>query len=269
MNTPSLATILNVDDEETTRAKSRFLANMSHELRTPLNSIIGFTDVVLAQNYGPLNAQQEEFLGYVIESSKHLLDLINNILDLSKIEDGRMELKLDTVRIRDLLSNSLIMVREIAHQQRVHLQEELAGELPVTLTVDERKLKQIVYNLLSNAIKFSPSGGIVTLSASYRIEPETLPPAVWTQLAKNDAATLPLPYLRITVSDTGNGIEQADFERIFNPFEQVDTSETRAFEGSGLGLAITRKLLELHGGAIWAESAGHGKGSAFHCVVPV
>ncbi|MFZ4858411.1 MAG: hybrid sensor histidine kinase/response regulator [Desulfuromonadaceae bacterium] len=250
--------------EAANSAKSRFLANMSHELRTPLNSIIGFTDVILAKNFGTLNEVQEEYLGYVFQSSKHLLDLINDILDLSKIEVAKMELKPGSVRIRELLSNSLIMVKEIAHHQNIHLQDEFAGGLPETITADERKLKQIIYNLLSNAIKFSPAGGTVTLSAGYRVE---LPPAIQKKLAENDLGIR--PYLGITVSDTGNGVEQGDLERIFNPFEQADNSDTRAFEGTGLGLSLTRKLLELHRGAIWAESAGRGKGSVFHTVIPI
>ncbi len=250
--------------EAANNAKSRFLTNMSHELRTPLNSIIGFTDVVLTRNVGPLNEVQDEYLGYVLQSSKHLLDLINDILDLSKIEVDKMELKLGAVRIRELLSNSLIIVREIAHHQNVHLQEEFAADLPATITVDERKLKQILYNLLSNAIKFSPSGGIVTLSAGFTVE---LPAAIREKPAGRGIDTGPL--LCITVSDTGNGVEPDDLERIFNPFEQADNSDTRAFEGTGLGLSLTRKLLELHGGVIWAESGGRGKGSAFHAVLPI
>ena len=250
--------------EAANNAKSRFLANMSHELRTPLNSIIGFTDVVLARNIGHLNEVQEEYLGYVRQSSQHLLDLINDILDLSKIEVDKMELKRGTVRIRELLSNSLIMVKEIAHHQSIHLQEDFAADLPETITVDERKLKQILYNLLSNAIKFSPAGGIVTLSVGFTVE---LPATIREKLAESGSDTC--PFLCITVSDTGNGVEPDDLERIFNPFEQADNSDTRVFEGTGLGLSLTRKLLELHGGAIWAESAGRGKGSAFHAVLPL
>ncbi|MBW4056696.1 MAG: two-component sensor histidine kinase [Proteobacteria bacterium] len=253
--------------EAANRAKSAFLANMSHELRTPLNATIGFTDVVLSKSSGPLNVEQEEYLGYVLQSSRHLLELINDILDLSKVEAAKMELNLSDVTIHNLLGNCLIMVKELAYRRGVQLREKLAADLPVTVWVDERKLKQVIYNLLSNAIKFTPAGESVTIAARYSSNLLDLPPIIHEKLA--GTCTVTPHYLWVSISDTGLGLKYEDLERIFNPFEQADNTETRDFEGTGLGLALTRKLLELHGGAIWAESAGIGKGSAFHFVLPV
>ncbi len=253
--------------ETANKTKSAFLANMSHELRTPLNATIGFTDVVLSKNFGPLNEEQEEYLGYVLQSSKHLLELINDILDLSKVEADKMELDQSDVAIRNLLSNSLIMVKELAHRRGVQLRDKFAENLPVTVRVDERKLKQIIYNLLSNSIKFTPAGGSVTIAACISSTPSEFPPETLDKFVKMGQSTR--QYLMITVFDTGLGLKPDDLKRIFNPFEQADNSETRDFEGTGLGLALTRKLLELHGGDIWAESDGLGKGSAFHVVLPL
>ncbi len=242
--------------EAANRAKSAFLANMSHELRTPLNATIGFNDVVLSQTFGPLNPEQEEYLGYVQQSSRHLLDLINDILDLSKVEADMVQLELTDVSIRELLGNSLIMVKELAHRGGVQLQEAYAPDLPASVRGDERKLKQIIYNVLANAIKFTPAGGRVSVAAG-----------PWSAPAGSETG-LPRQSLRITIADTGIGLKKEDLQRIFNPFEQADTTATRDFEGTGLGLALTRKLLELHGGSIWAESDGPGKGSAFQLVLP-
>ena len=251
--------------EEANRAKSSFLATMSHELRTPLNATIGFTDVVLSKTFGSLNASQEEYLGYVLQSSRHLLELINDILDLSKIEADKMGLALNDVPIRGLLSNSMVMVKDLAHRRGVTLETEFSENVPLTVRVDERKLKQIIYNLLSNAIKFSPAGGTVLLAV--RGCDGVLPGSRGEQLARWSSESG--QYFTITVADRGIGLRKEDLERIFNPFEQVDNSETRDFEGTGLGLALTRKLLELHGGMIWAESDGSGLGSTFHVVLPV
>ena len=253
--------------EAANQAKSAFLANMSHELRTPLNATIGFTDVVLSKSVGPLNVAQEEYLGYVFQSSKHLLDLINDILDLSKVEADKMELNLSDVAIRKLLSNSLIMVKELAHRSGVKIKEEFSSDIPATVRIDERKVKQIIYNLLSNAIKFTPAGGSVTISVCASIEWPELPTGIHATPAKKGDGSQ--QFLWITISDTGLGLKRDDLERIFKPFEQADNTETRDFEGTGLGLALARKLLELHGGTIWAESPGLGEGSAFHLILPV
>jgi signal transduction histidine kinase len=231
------------------RSKSEFLANMSHELRTPLNHIIGFTEIVVDRNFGPLNAQQEEFLGDVLTSGRHLLALINEILDLSKVEAGKMELEPSMVYLRPLMENSLSMIREKAMKHRIKLTTEIP-ELSGAFLADERKLKQILYNLLSNALKFTPDGGSIRVG----VAPE-----------KDDSA----PGLRFTVADTGVGMNAPDLERIFLPFEQADNSASRKFQGTGLGLALTRKFVELHGGTIWAESEGEGKGSRFHFILPL
>jgi signal transduction histidine kinase len=248
--------------EGANRAKSEFLATMSHELRTPLNAVIGFTDVLLCRTYGEVNEPQEEFLGYVLQSSRHLLSLINDILDISKIEAERMELEAVTVEIRPLAAASLVLVRERAHKNGIRLTETVDPRVPATILADERKLKQIIYNLLTNAVKFTPAGGSVTLSvapAEGVHPPAALPPP---------AAPLS-DCLLIAVSDTGIGLREGDLERIFDPFVQADGSSARRFEGTGLGLSLTRKLVELHGGTIWAESRGEGLGSVFRVLLPV
>lgn len=248
--------------EAANQAKSEFLATMSHELRTPLNAVIGFTDVLLGRTYGEINEPQEEFLGYVLQSSRHLLSLINDILDLSKIEADRMELEADELEIRPLVAGTLTLVRERAMRYRIRLTELVTPVVPLTIRADERKLKQIMYNLLTNAVKFTPEGGKITLSVAMAGElqqPQGIPfPAA------------PLSEcLMITVSDTGIGLKEEDLERIFAPFIQADGSATRRFEGTGLGLSLTRKLVELHGGTIWAESPGEGQGSVFRVIMPI
>jgi signal transduction histidine kinase len=228
------------------RAKSEFLANMSHELRTPLNATIGFTDVVLSKICGELNETQEEYLGYVLQSSRHLLSLINDILDLSKIEADKMELLIEPLNIVEIVNNSLIMVKEMALDQGVLLNAAVDANTPQEFPGDARKILQILYNLLSNAVKFSPDGGVITLHVHCLQE----------------------SVLEFAVSDNGIGLEASDLERIFLPFEQVDGSESRNFQGTGLGLSLTRRLVELHGGSIRVESAGIGQGSTFYFTLP-
>ncbi|MBA3027787.1 MAG: HAMP domain-containing protein [Desulfobacteraceae bacterium] len=246
--------------EQASRSKSEFLANMSHELRTPLNHIIGFTDLVLSRSFGELTEEQDEFLKDVLGSSHHLLSLINDVLDLSKVEAGKMELELSEVRIRELLANSLVMVKEKALKNRLKLEVELDG-VPELFMADERKIKQVVYNLLSNAVKFTPAGGEVRLGARVQDRAEF-------------KEHLPNPggiekCLCVWVADTGIGLEPKDLARIFDPFEQVEGSTSRKYQGTGLGLALTRKMIELHSGVIWAETSGMGQGSTFKFVLPV
>ncbi|MDA8124098.1 MAG: ATP-binding protein [Deltaproteobacteria bacterium] len=233
------------------RTKSEFLANMSHELRTPLNHIIGFTELVVDKKFGPLNEQQEEFLADALRSSRHLLELINDILDISKVEAGKMDLTLSTVHLRPMLDNSLMMVKQKALKHRITISKEIA-EGPETFLADERKLKQILYNLLSNAVKFTPDGGTVLL-----------------RVALEEGAAPGTSGLMFSISDTGLGVKAEDLERIFLPFEQGDNSVSRKFQGTGLGLALTKRFVELHDGRIWAESEGEGKGSRFHFVLPL
>jgi signal transduction histidine kinase len=242
--------------EGANRAKSEFLANMSHELRTPLNHIIGFSEMIVEKNFGELNEKQEEYLTDVLTSSKHLLLLINDILDLSKVEAGKLELNLKELDIKKILKNSLRMVSERALKHGIQLSADLT-EIPQFVTADERKLKQIMYNLLSNAVKFTPDGGSVLLKSTYPSYPE------------DDKEYRDNGFIKISVADTGIGIKSEDTERIFSPFEQVESSASRRFHGTGLGLSLTKKLVELHGGKIWAESGGECRGSTFSVLIPV
>ncbi len=226
------------------RHKSEFLANMSHELRTPLNAVIGFSEVLLERMFGELNAKQAEYLEDILVSGRHLLSLINDILDLSKVEAGRLELELAPFDLPLALDNALTLVRERATHHGITL--DLAMDNRIGAFVgDERKIKQIILNLLSNAVKFTPEGGRVTLAAG---------PA--------DGA------VEVSVTDTGIGIAPEDQEAIFEEFRQVGSDSASKREGTGLGLTLTRKLVELHGGRIRVESEV-GKGSAFTVSLPV
>ena len=245
--------------ESANRTKSEFLANMSHELRTPLNHIIGFTELVLDKNFGDLNATQEEYLKDVHNSSNHLLSLINDILDLSKVESGKLELRASAVNLANLLKNSLIMVKEKALRHSLELSLDTTG-IPKNITADERKLKQIIYNLLSNAVKFTPDKGKVSVVAQ---------PCEWNGGENAVATDKSNLGVKISVADTGIGLKPEDLNRIFYPFEQVENSASRQFQGTGLGLSLTKCLVELHGGKIWAESEGKDKGSSFHFVIPL
>ncbi len=245
-------------------AKSEFLANMSHELRTPLNHIMGFTELVATKCFGELNATQEEYLNDVLESSNHLLSLINDILDISKIEEGKMELKLSEVNVRSLMEKSLFMIREKAVKHNLALSIDTDDLLPV-IRADERKLKQVMYNLLSNAVKFTPDGGVLSMQAR-QIDPALLPTnKIGDCLARGNGHR----YMEFAFTDSGIGIKAEDQERIFNRFEQADGSLKRRFQGAGLGLALSEDLVELHGGKIGMESEGEGKGSTFRFVVAV
>jgi signal transduction histidine kinase len=254
--------------EAANTAKSEFLANMSHELRTPLNHIIGFTELVADKQVGDLNEIQAEYLGDALGSSRHLLSLINDILDLSKVEAGKLQLEVTEVFLPALLQNSFTLVKEKAMKHGIQLQTEIDG-IPERIRGDERKLKQILYNLLSNALKFTPEGGIVTLSACSLVSRDHQ----WT---KGDGCAAPIPFVPnvsgewvgISIRDTGIGVKAEDLERIFAPFEQADNSASRRFQGTGLGLSLTRQFVELHGGKIWAESEGEGKGSRFLFAIP-
>jgi GAF domain-containing protein/anti-sigma regulatory factor (Ser/Thr protein kinase) len=228
--------------EIASRHKSEFLANMSHELRTPLNAIIGFSEVLLQGIFGDVNEKQREYLADVLGSGQHLLSLINDILDLSKIEAGRMDLDLTTFAIREALESGLTIVRERAARNGIKLSTVVASDVG-TIEADERKVKQILYNLLSNAVKFTPDGGRVDVSVR----------------ADNGD-------VRVEVRDTGIGVAAEDQERIFEEFRQVGRERSR--EGTGLGLTLTKRFIELHGGRIWLESSP-GKGSTFAFTLPV
>jgi len=228
--------------ETASRHKSEFLATMSHELRTPLNAIIGFSQVLKEQMYGELNERQADYVDDVLSSGQHLLNLINDILDLAKVEAGRMELQPSTFELPELLDNAASMVRERSTRQGINLTVATDGSVGL-MEGDERKVKQILFNLLSNAVKFTPSGGKVTLAAK----------------AADDEVV-------ISVSDTGIGISAEDQAKIFEEFYQVGTSRTQ--EGTGLGLALTRRLVELHHGELTVESEP-GVGSTFTVTMPL
>ncbi len=242
--------------EAANQAKSQFLANMSHELRTPLNAIIGFSEILADQAFGELNERQVKYSNNILNSGRHLLQLINDILDLAKVEAGRVELSCSTFDVGKSLSEVKTIVKTLAYKKHLALEVETALALP-SLYADEAKFKQIMYNLLSNAIKFTPDGGKVYITAT-------------VQTATGTASGKAEQFLQIAVSDTGIGIQAKDQERVFKEFEQVDSSYGRQQQGTGLGLALTKRLVEMHGGRIWVESAGiEGKGSTFTFLMPI
>jgi len=264
---------MNIKIQEATEAKSRFLANMSHELRTPLNAIIGFSEILGDKTFGELNAKQTKYINNVLVSGRHLLQLINDILDLSKVETGKLELEPSRVNIKGLLENSLIIIKEKAMKHRVKLDLQISQELiDLEISADERKLKQIMFNLLSNAAKFTPDGGSIRLEANlisdfgFRIsELEKEGRIISDQSAIRNLQSA----IEISIADSGIGIKPEDQERVFGEFEQVDSTYARRQEGTGLGLALTRRLVRLHDGRIWVESNGEGKGSTFTFVIPI
>jgi signal transduction histidine kinase len=230
--------------EAANQHKSEFLANMSHELRTPLNAIIGFSEVLLERLFGDLNEKQDEYLKDIHSSGKHLLSLINEILDLSKIEAGRMELEPSHFSLDGSIGDALTLIRERAQKHGITLGQDVDPGLG-EITADERKFKQILLNLLSNAVKFTPDGGRIDVLAR-REESNAL----------------------ISVRDTGIGIAPSDQAAVFEEFRQVGTDFTRKSEGTGLGLTLTKKFVELHGGRIRLESEP-GKGSTFTFTIPI
>jgi PAS domain S-box-containing protein len=246
--------------ETANRAKSLFLANMSHELRTPLNAILGFSEILSDGMFGELNARQLKYSNNILNSGRHLLQLINDILDLSKIEAGRVELTRTCFSVTTALQNVETIVKTLAHKKGIALSFEAASNLPLLLA-DEAKFKQVMYNLLSNAIKFTPEGGLVAVAA--KVEAESAAHAPGLHPVARD-------WLQVTVTDSGIGIHPEDKERIFVEFEQVDSSYGRQQQGTGLGLTLTRRLIEMHGGRIWVDSEGvEGKGSRFTFLLPL
>jgi signal transduction histidine kinase len=230
---------------EVSWSRADFVANMSKELRTPLHSIIGFTNVLQDQLVGSLNDQQMEYVNNILSSGKHLLLLINDILDLSKIESGQMELDLSIFSIRELLEDSIKMLRKKAHEGGNEINLNIGGGADVQIVADQRRLKQILFNLVSNAIKFSMAAGVVDVSA-----------------------VLDGDFIEITVGDTGIGIKEEELPKIFHAFTQLEPAMSKKFEGIGLGLALSRQLVELHGGRIWVKSR-FGTGSRFSFTVPL
>ena len=247
--------------ESANKAKSEFLATMSHELRTPLNVVIGCSDIISEQMYGPLNEKQREYQNYIKTSARHLLSLINDILDLSKIEYGKMELRPCAVPLRQALENIIKLLGEKSMHAKVRLRLESPQDAETEFRADERKFKQIIFNLASNAIKFSKPNSEVVLRAGVFYDAQSLPQQAAGKFDPQRG------YLVASVQDFGIGIRAEDLGKLFQAFTQLDSSRTREHEGSGLGLALTKKLVELHNGVIWAESE-HGKGSTFTFVIP-
>lgn len=231
-------------------SKSRFLAGMSHELRTPMNAIIGFSDVLAEEYVGPLNDKQREYVGDILDSAKHLLLLIDDILDVSRIESGRMTMEPEMVRLSGLLEDSLIMVREKVgkHAIAIHIEME-AQTSDIEIVADPQKLKQVLFNLISNAVKFTPDSGCVVIKTGF---------------ADTDSKTI-----QIIVEDSGIGIAPEYLEKIFENFFQVQGGILDKTQGAGLGLSLVRQLVVMHGGRVWAESSGIGNGSRFVVELPV
>ncbi|HLP41587.1 MAG TPA: ATP-binding protein, partial [Fibrobacteria bacterium] len=229
---------------EANRMKSEFLASMSHELRTPLNAIIGFSQLLIDRKVGPLNDKQGEYMGDILDGGMHLLRLINDVLDLAKIESGKMQLFLEPVPVLRAVREVCDILMPMALAKSIGFR--MAANLdPETAVLDSQKFKQILYNLLSNAIKFSHQGGTVAISAA------------------RDAGGV----LCLEVADRGIGIRKEDMGRLFQEFQQLDTGAARHFPGTGLGLVITKKLVELHRGSVGVESRP-GEGSVFSAVFP-
>ncbi len=228
--------------ETASEHKSEFLASMSHELRTPLNAIIGFSQVLRERMFGELNEKQEEYLDDILASAYHLLSLINDVLDLSKVEAGQIELDIAPFSLRDALESGVVMVRERASDDGVRVELSADAEID-PVEGDERRIRQVVFNLLANAVKFTPEGGAVGVSASRRNG-----------------------EVRVSVSDTGPGVAPEDRERIFDEFQQTDLGVGLG-EGTGLGLALSKRFVELHGGRIWVDSEV-GAGSTFVFTLP-
>ncbi len=230
--------------ESANRLKSEFLANMSHELRTPLNAIISMSEILGEQTFGDLNEKQQTYIEEILGSGVHLLSLINDVLDLSKVESGQLELDSAPFSLRDLLASSFVVVKERALRHGIKLGQDHQASVDV-IEGDFRRIKQVVFNLLSNAVKFTPDGG-----------------EVWLRTMDGTGSVV------VCVEDTGIGIASKDQEIVFDQFRQVDSSYNRRYEGTGLGLALSRKFVEVHGGRIWVESE-EGRGSRFYFSIPV
>ena len=231
--------------KRTALVKSEFLANMSHELRTPLNSINGFSEVLYDETFGSLNEKQKKYVNNVLTSGKHLLLLINQILDMAKVEAGKMKLSLSNLPMKSLLNEISLLVADMANKKKLQMLLEIAEDLP-DIEADELKVKEIIYNLLSNAVKFTPEGGNIGMQA---------------KKAGSE--------IEIVVWDTGVGIASENMVKIFEGFFRVDTPYSRLTEGTGLGLPLSRKMVELHNGNLSVESEGLNKGSSIRVILPI
>jgi len=236
---------LTAELQRVARVKSEFLANMSHELRTPLNSINGFSEVLYDETFGPLNEKQKKYVNNVLTSGKHLLLLINQILDMAKVEAGKMHLALSVLPMKILLNDISLLLADMVRKKKIQMIIEIAEDLP-NIEADELKVKEVIYNLLSNAVKFTPEGGNIGMRAK-----------------KADTA------IEIVVWDTGVGIAPENMEKIFEGFFRVDTPYSRVTEGTGLGLPLSKKLVELHGGKLSVESEGLNMGTLVQFTLPI
>lgn len=258
----------NVELEHASRMKSEFLATMSHELRTPLNAVIGFSEALKDGMAGDMTDTQREYITDIFNSGQHLLSLINDILDLSKVEAGMMELELEPVELEGLLSNSLLIVREKAALQRIQLKLVTDSDVGV-IDLDLRKTKQIVYNLLANAVKFSQPDGSVVLSVRKVARDQVcIIDGDWPIYGFDLPDSNYRQFLELSVSDTGIGIAKDSMNKLFKAFSQIDSSLARKFEGTGLGLAMVKQLTELHGGSV-AVASLEGAGSRFVVWLPI
>lgn len=242
--------------EAANAAKTEFLSHMSHELRTPLNHIMGFTELILAKHFGELNQRQEEYLSDVYRSSQHLLALVNEVLDVARIEAGRIEIRPAAIPLRKLLESSLSIIADKAMKKGISL-EIRADSVPETIVADEVRLRQVLYNLLANAVKFTEQGGFIVLEAKMRPEERAV------------TGEGPREEIEISVQDNGIGISPAALERIFEPFVRLEGALSGKFPGTGLGLTLARNLVQIQGGQIWGESAGLGKGATFRFTLPL
>ena len=244
--------------DEASKMKSEFLANMSHELRTPLNAILGFSEAMRDSMFGDVNDKQEDGLGVIYESGQHLLSLINDILDLSKIEAGKMELDCTNFSLNDLVDRSISIIKEKASKHNIHLELSLDQQI-AEMSADERKVKQVLFNILSNATKFTPDNG--TISITTKLHSNVIPTCDMNENRRKD-------YVTVAIADTGIGIAENDLARLFTPFEQLDGSFSKKYQGTGLGLAMVKRLTELHHGCVSVESE-LGKGSCFTVWLPI
>ncbi len=255
----------NKELQRATQLKSEFLANMSHELRTPLNAIIGFSDLILTEGLGPLGEQQKEFLEAILRNGNHLLGLINSVLDLSKVEAGRMTLSLASFDVREAITAAVTDTVSL----RTAKGQECVVDLPdmtVDVMADATRIRQILFNLLSNASKFTPEGGRITVSGVRTVAPM---PTMAQPARAGDAMKLATrDVVWVSVSDTGIGIQSDDMSKLFREFSQVDSTASRAAQGTGLGLALCKRFVEMHGGQIGVESI-YGRGSTFWFLIPV
>lgn len=252
-------------------AKKRFLRSMNHEFRTPLTSILGFAELILDGECGEINEVQEEFVQAIHNSSHQLLHMVSNSLDFSIMTEGKLTLRRSDMNLKAFLQENLDEFRKASASQNMSLSLRI-GSIPESINADENRLKQALYCLFSNAMKFTPDGGSIALSAFPVVfdnnESERTNSGGIPACAADHGLTAGRDMVEICVSDTGIGIKPEDVDRIFEPFEQADRSTKCSCQGAGLGLPIAKNIVELHGGNIWVETKGEGKGSAFRFVIP-